>query len=287
MYTIKQAARLTGVSEASLRAWERRYEVVAPHRTEAGYRIYSDADLAVLRAMRRLVDAGSTPSVAARTVRSGGGARIIDAPDVDAFVRAAARVDVIGIERALDRGLALGSFEHAVEHWLFPALAALGDAWADGTVDVAGEHAASAAAHRRLAAAFQAAGHDSRAPRVVVGLPPGSQHELGALAFATALKRKGLDVVYLGANVPEVSWVAAVTASSAAAAVLAVVMPEDRRAAASTARRLLGDPEIGGLVVAAGGRSCADLVPGVHALPASLDAGAQALDDLLRGSRAA
>ncbi len=27
MYTIKQAARLTGVSEASLRAWERRYSM--------------------------------------------------------------------------------------------------------------------------------------------------------------------------------------------------------------------------------------------------------------------
>ena len=35
MYTIKQAADLTGVPEASLRAWERRYGVAAPLRTEA------------------------------------------------------------------------------------------------------------------------------------------------------------------------------------------------------------------------------------------------------------
>jgi DNA-binding transcriptional MerR regulator len=39
MYTIKQAAQLTGVPEGSLRAWERRYGVVVPHRTQAGYRI--------------------------------------------------------------------------------------------------------------------------------------------------------------------------------------------------------------------------------------------------------
>ena len=35
MYTIKRAAELTGVSAATLRAWERRYDVVEPQRTDA------------------------------------------------------------------------------------------------------------------------------------------------------------------------------------------------------------------------------------------------------------
>ena len=46
MYTIKQASRLTGVTEASLRGWERRYGVVVPHRNEAGYRLYDEAAIA-------------------------------------------------------------------------------------------------------------------------------------------------------------------------------------------------------------------------------------------------
>ena len=37
MYTIKEAAQRTGVSVALLRAWERRYGIVAPLCTEAGY----------------------------------------------------------------------------------------------------------------------------------------------------------------------------------------------------------------------------------------------------------
>lgn len=40
MVTIKRAAELTGVPEHTLRAWERRYGLVAPARTDGGYRLY-------------------------------------------------------------------------------------------------------------------------------------------------------------------------------------------------------------------------------------------------------
>ena len=59
---------------------------------------------------------------------------------------------------------------------------------------------------RRLSAAFEAAGRLDVESPVLIGLPPGSRHELGALAFATAARRRGIGVVYLGADVPERSW---------------------------------------------------------------------------------
>ncbi len=62
MYTIKPAAQLTGVPEASfLRAWERRYGVWVPHRSESGYRLYDEEALAVISTMRRLIGDGWTP----------------------------------------------------------------------------------------------------------------------------------------------------------------------------------------------------------------------------------
>ena len=61
MYTISRAAELTGVPVATLRAWERRYAVVAPQRTEGGYRLYDDGALAAIRAMSDLVDGGWSP----------------------------------------------------------------------------------------------------------------------------------------------------------------------------------------------------------------------------------
>ena len=65
MYTIKQAAELTGVPSATLRAWERRYPLPAPHRSPGGYRLYDDAALSRVRLIDRLVKAGWTPRNAA------------------------------------------------------------------------------------------------------------------------------------------------------------------------------------------------------------------------------
>ena len=58
MYTVKHAAALTGIPADTLRMWERRYGVVAPVRSEGGYRLYDDAAIARLTAMHALVEAG-------------------------------------------------------------------------------------------------------------------------------------------------------------------------------------------------------------------------------------
>ena len=297
LFTIKQASKLTGVPEATLRTWERRYAVVAPNRTEAGYRIYGSEAIAAIAAMRKLVDSGWSPAEAARAVRDGtvptagpelpslqGGLRLPEgegnaATHMEHFLSAATRMDLGGIERSLDRGFSLGSFEHVVDAWLFPTLIALGEGWARGEIDVAGEHLASHAVLRRLSAAFDAAGSRSRGPAVVMGLPPGSHHELGALAFATAIRRRGLDVLYLGSNVPSPSWEAAVLGHSARAVVLSVVTAADRPSASVTAETLLAlHPD---LLVASGGGFGAELGRGTHTLPQGIAEAAQQLDALL------
>src|SRR4051794_10610904 len=298
MYTIKQASRLTGVSETSLRAWERRYGLVVPHRNDSGYRLYDEEALAAVSTMRRLVHDGWSPAEAADAVLKGtvppalddvAGAETshgLQQPNavtyMQRFLTSAAQMDTAGIEDSLDGGFALGSFEHVVDSWLFPTLEALGEGWARGEIDVAGEHASSHAAHRRLSAAFDAAGSRSRGPAVVVGLPSGSQHDLGALAFATATRRRGMDVLYLGANVPVSSWEAAVRSRDARAAVLSVVTPEDRPAAVAVAERLLGGVPVP--LVCAGGASAANLAGGVQTLPSSIGSAAQELDQLLHGT---
>ena len=296
---MKQTARLTGVPEATLRTWERRYAVVQPTRTDAGYRLYDPAAIAALTAMRKLVAAGWAPSIAARAIREGsvpvtGGVRrpqdessspADPARLVDDFLAAAAGMDVPAVETSLDRAFSTGSFEHVVDTWLCPALVALGERWVRGEIDVAGEHAASHAVLRRLSSAFEAAGRRSRGPAVVVGLPPGSRHELGALAFATAARRVGLDVLYLGADVPATSWEAAVTAHRARAAVLAVVTAADRPSAAATARRVVEVHP--GVLVASGGAFGADLDDQVHALPDSIAAAAVELEENLHRSAVA
>ena len=251
MYTIKQAAARTGLTIPTIRAWERRYGVVQPTRTAGGYRLYDDASIARLLAMRRLIDVeGWRPSQAADQVLAAGPdvaglGRAVDPqgadPAIDGdptspgradaaiadFVRAARGLDVPAMDRLLDEAFASQRFESAMETVVFPALRAVGEAWAVGDIDVAGEHVASETIERRLARQFDAARRDDRAPSVVIGLPPGAHHEIGAFAFAVAARRIGIDVLYVGADVPLESWVRTAGQTGVRVAVQAVVTPAD------------------------------------------------------------
>jgi DNA-binding transcriptional MerR regulator/methylmalonyl-CoA mutase cobalamin-binding subunit len=276
VYTIKEASARTGVGAPLIRAWERRYGVVRPTRTPSGYRLYDDTTLRVLIAMRTLVESGWTASEAARAIAAGEVSvdEVVDdaavargpAPSsaaanrermITRFVAAAEAASTADTESALDEILASGSFEAVVDDLLLPATAALGDSWASGRMSVAAEHAASAAVGRRLSAVYQAAGIPVRTS-VVVGLPPGSRHELGALAFAAALRRRGVGVLYLGPDVTVEGWVDAVSRTRARAAVIGVVTERDREPAQAVidALRSHGVP-----LVAIGGAAAPETAP--------------------------
>jgi len=57
-YRIGAVSRMTGISPDALRIWQRRYEAVSPQRSPGGGRLYSPQDVARLRLMKQLVDAG-------------------------------------------------------------------------------------------------------------------------------------------------------------------------------------------------------------------------------------
>ena len=309
MYTIKQAAARTGLTIPTIRAWERRYAVVSPERTEAGYRLYDEAAIERLAAMRSLVEhEGWRPSQAADRIRTPGidlaslasqamatggsfAVRAIDptAPTSDpvdhAFVAAAQRVDIDGMERVLDEAFAAQRFELAMDEAVFPALRAVGRAWAAGTLDVAAEHAASETVRRRLARFFDAARGPMVQTRLVIGMPPGGHHELGVFAFAVACRRAGQAVAYIGSDVPLESWMRIVRETAVPAIVLGAVTEEDAIAVnrVAAAIGMLEHPP----VCFAGGPTPIDatVTSGAVQLPRSLDAAVAVVADVIASGR--
>ena len=291
MYTIKQAAERTGIAIPTIRMWERRYGVVSPTRTPGGYRLYDDDSIARLAAMRYLVERdGWRPSQAADRIRAATPADLqelaangrarepISTEDVhaqastavEAIVDAARRLDLGSIDATLDETFAGQRFEPAMDSVVFPALRGIGDAWSRKELDVAREHAASETIRRRIAHYFDAAARNAGGATVVIGLPAGSRHELGAFAFAVAARRAGMDVVYLGADVPLEAWRHTIDDTDAHAVVVAVVSRDDARRATDVIRELQeGDARL----VAVGGPS-ADAIPvdlGVLRLPDTIE----------------
>ena len=78
-YRIGKVAKATGVPADTLRVWERRYAVVAPSRTEAGGRVYTESDIQRLRLIKQLIDAGDSISKVAPLSQEELQARLQDA----------------------------------------------------------------------------------------------------------------------------------------------------------------------------------------------------------------
>lgn len=207
-YRIKRVAQITGINPATLRAWERRYNLIAPGRTDSGYRVYSDEDVAMLSRIKQYTAEGLTIGEAIARVRrtlaplpAGAGAPELD--DVRAQLRdALLRFDRAGALGAYER---LGHLapDRRSEDVLLPVMREIGDLWEEGTAVVTQEHFASAFVREKLAAMIGEldSGVAPGPEGVCVGVP-GELHEFGLMACALQLAAGGWKVLYLGADVP-------------------------------------------------------------------------------------
>lgn len=205
-YRIKSVSALTGVSAATLRAWERRYDLVVPERTAGGYRLYTDGDVERLRRIKELVDHGYKVSEAIGLVQRGERGARAEPPSVEPLRdRLHAALLELDRTRAGELGEALSRLplEAQMEQVLFPILHRIGAMWARGEATIVQEHFASAFAHERLAAMLESLGAGPvGGPEAVCAGVPGEGHELGLLAAAVHLAMRGWRVTYLGPDVP-------------------------------------------------------------------------------------
>ncbi len=207
-YRIKRVAHLTGINPATLRAWERRYQLLTPRRSAAGYRLYSDEDISILSRIKRLIDEGLSIGEALERVRS---SSIPLGEHADAPLVREVRDEILAALLTMDRPRAQASWDRLeslpslrrVDEVLMPVLREVGERWADGQIGIADEHYATAFAREKLAATFQEldAGSVGGPLAVCAGLPH-EEHELGLMAAALHLLDAGWRVIYLGVNVP-------------------------------------------------------------------------------------
>ncbi|HEX6749451.1 MAG TPA: cobalamin-dependent protein [Longimicrobium sp.] len=257
-HPIRVVSERTGLSPDVLRAWEKRYGAVAPPRREGGggQRLYSDADVARLRLLRRATAAGrSIGQVAAladaeleRLVREDEAQRTAasvprrDGNAASAHVRhalaATDALDAPALEAALRRAVVMLGADAFVDDVASPFLRAVGDGWAAGTLSVAHEHLASAVLRRVLGIVADAGPAAGAEHTVVVATPAGQVHELGAMLAAASAMSAGWRVVYLGADLPTDDVARAARDTGARVVALSLVSPADPRADAAELRRL-------------------------------------------------
>lgn len=220
-YTVKAAARATGVSESRLRTWERRYGIPSPGRAPTGRRLYDEDDLAVIRRMAALVDAGVSAREAAEAALSGGEPEAPSAaqeehPLAGALAAAAEAFDEDALLRALRESVKELGWARAFDEVIFPGLKRVGMYWETAVFPPANEHFASELVGFEIAAAMQALPMAPLgAPCVVFACPEDERHDLGIKALAMLTRARGVRTVYLGADVPTQDLVTAYQATRA------------------------------------------------------------------------
>jgi len=202
---IGELSRRVGVSPELLRAWERRYGLLCPTRSQGGFRLYSTTDEQRVRRMLALQQQGLSPAVAAQTVADE--ADTADTADVaadalrQALTEALDRFDEAAANRAFDRALGTLSLDTLLREIVLDYLTDLGERWSAGQATVAQEHFATNVLRGRLLGLARDWGQGG-GPLTLLACPPGELHDLGLICFGLALRARGWRIAFLGTDTP-------------------------------------------------------------------------------------
>lgn len=275
--SIGMVCRRTGLKSDRVRAWERRYEVVHPVRSEGNQRLYSEQDVQKLLLLRRATDAGHRIAQVAHLpidelrelleLESSGypikpqhpfpG----EADKASLFVGAALssiqQLDAEGLRVELARATEALSPAAVTQQLLVPLINDIGSLWAEGGLKASHEHLGTAVLRTFIEGLRLARNIPPGAPRLLVTTPATERHELGALLATATATDAGWHVTYLGPDLPAAEIAAAARQRGARAIGLSIVRPADPeviREELLTLRRHLGDSM--GLII--GGRAASE-----------------------------
>lgn len=296
-HPIRVVARRTGLNPTLLRAWERRYGVVAPGRSDGGQRLYSDQDVERLLLLKEVTDGGRSIGTVAElshealkdlaaedraalarreamqeplpTASLGTGHE----PPVAQALSAVEGLDPSRLERLLRREVVTLGADRFLDSLVAPLLQIIGQRWRDGLLRPAHEHVAVAVIRQTLGWILERAREGATGETLVVGILSGEEHDLGALLAATTAALQGWRVVFLGEDLPPEEVALAARSVAAAAVGISVVSPRMREQVPDQVRQLLESlpDEIPILLGGAGGpevaeRLASDRVTGVDTL---------------------
>lgn len=208
---IRTVAELTGINPVTLRAWERRYNLVTPRRTPKGHRLYTKDDVDLIKQVLDLLDQGISisqvkPLLEQSPAEQQGGS-FADTGDVwkeyqQKMLDAVENFDEHALDRTYNDALSLYPVEVVNQHLVSPLLRIIGERWKQRAAGIAEEHFFSVYLRNKLGSRIHHLNQRSSGPLLMLACLPGEYHEIGLLLFALATVNFGYRVVILGSNTP-------------------------------------------------------------------------------------
>ncbi|MBO9635824.1 MAG: MerR family transcriptional regulator [Chitinophagaceae bacterium] len=211
VFTIKDLENLSGIKAHTIRIWEQRYSFLKPKRTDTNIRYYSTDELKAVLNIALLNKYGYKIShidkMSAEEMRQ----KIIDLSHAEAqqerlineLVQYMVDLDIQRFEDVLNQYIRARGIERTITQLMFPFLDKIGILWMTNFIQPAQEHLVANVIRQKLIVGIENVHSSMRTDKIVVlFLPEGEYHELGLLYIYYLLKSKGVQVLYLGSDVP-------------------------------------------------------------------------------------
>lgn len=291
--TIGALSAATGIPVATIRTWERRYGFPVADRKPSGHRVYPVSIVPRVRligqvlarghraaevvpASERELEALLAAQPQPRSAPPRPAVTVGQEPAPTDLFAAVQSFDAEALRRVFQAEWARRGPLEFVEQRAAPFLKAIGDAWAQGELDVRHEHFASASLGDFLRTVRVPLEDRASGPIAALATLPDERHGLGLQMSALIFALAGWDPLVLGVDTPVEQIVALAREAPIDAVALSAVLPVDAGAldAVRTLRRRL--PR--GIPILLGGGGAADVrVRGVEVMP-----DLRALDEWLR-----
>ena len=256
-YRIKTVADMIGVPRNTLLAWERRYQVVEPARLANGYREYSEEDIARLRELKRLIDAGHRVGEAISLMQASRSA----SQNVDDQRTADLVEELLGALLRLDRRAADDTLRHAgtmpfarmIDEIFFPLQRHVGELWEEDALDAAQEHVVSHFVRERLQGMLMALDYGPVSGKLTLCASfPEEQHDIALLGLSVKLAMRNHRIIYVGQRTPIDGLISMMEKHRPQLVCVSVTLPRARTEVVAVAQALSAAAS-GSMVVAIGG----------------------------------
>lgn len=243
IYSIKAVAHMAGITEPTLRAWEKRYSILSPGRTESGHRRYTKRDIYRVIWLKQRLEEGMSISQAATLLQTQPESVLLEIAEqekqgryngklngfsdiglngknrnaliipnevrsprllADRLLEAMLDFDETTADRLLAEAASLYPPETVCVDIIQSILIEIGERWMRNEVTIAMEHFSSTLCRSRLNAMIEALPVNDEGPLVLTACAPQEFHELGIVITTYFLRRFGWRTIYLGQNVPSI-----------------------------------------------------------------------------------
>lgn len=212
-YSIKDLETLSGIKAHTIRAWEKRYDLFTPSRTESNIRLYDNSQLCKLLNVCTLLNYGwkiSKISLLSKSeMQSETEKWLLDyntqqyQAQINGLCSAMINFEEPSFEKIFANSVLKIGLTDTMIKVIYPFLQRVGMMWRTSQMYPAQEHFISSLIFKKLYTAIDSLiTTDKSKSKFLLFLPEGEYHELGLLFANYLIRAKQHDVLYLGANVP-------------------------------------------------------------------------------------